>query len=257
MGRLLGLVAQKPIDVHLRAEPAATKEGLPHCVGYSGWGMGWYDGSRPAVFKYPPPEQRAKDSEPLEHTCHSRVVIAHVHDEQAPVGPGNSHPFHYRNWMFAHSGTVNREALANLLEHAHRKSLTGSTDSEVLFHWILQNIKKTRDIVDSIRDALRSVASESMQFVLSNGRWIFAYRTEQPLYAADWSPENFGRPWIAWGSPVRLESRDLAQVRAVFVGSETCGGMNWEPIPAGRLFAVSPRLDRYEIDLEKEADFVH
>lgn len=257
MGRLLGLVAQKPINVHLRAEPAATKEGVPHCVGYSGWGMGWYDGSRPAVFKYPPPEQRAKDSEPLEHTCHSRVVIAHVRDEQAPVGPGNSHPFHYRNWMFAHSGTVNREALANLLEHAHRKSLTGSTDSEVLFHWILQNIKKTRDIVDSIRDALRSVASESMQFVLSNGRWIFAYRTEQPLYAADWSPENFGRPWIAWGSPVRLESRDLAQVRAVFVGSETCGGMNWEPIPAGRLFAVSPRLDRYEIDLEKEADFVH
>ncbi|NMC21247.1 MAG: class II glutamine amidotransferase [Thermogutta sp.] len=253
---MLGLVAQKPIHVHLRAEPAASGEGLPHSAGASGWGIGWYDGSRPAVFKYPTPDQQAKDSEPPAHTCHSRVLIAHVREENAAPRPENSHPFHYRNWMFAHCGTVNREALAGLLEQAHHTSLMGGTDSEVLFHWILQNIKKTRDIVDSIRDALRSISSESMQFVLSNGRWIFAYRTGQPLYAAEWNPGKSGRPWSAWGSPIRLESMDLAEVRAVFVGSETVGGMNWEPIPAGRLVAVSPRLDRYEIDLEQEADFV-
>ncbi len=254
MGRLLGLVAQQPISVHVKADPVPGENGLPHSPGASGWGVGWYDGARPAVVKYPNPEDRSKVSQTLEYRCHSRVFIAHARHENGIPSLENSHPFHYRNWMFAHCGTVDRAELAELLEHAHRTSLMGETDSEVLFHWILQKIKKTRDIVDSIRDALRPVASQSMQFVLSNGRWIFAYRTEQPLYCADW---NASHSWVGWGSPIRLESADLANVRGVFVGSETCGGMNWEPIPAGRLFAISPRLDRYEIELEKAADFVH
>jgi glutamine amidotransferase len=54
----------------------------------------------------------------------------------------NTHPFRYRQWLFAHTGTIDgyprsRERLAESLPEFLRRNVRGDTDSELLFHLFL------------------------------------------------------------------------------------------------------------------------
>jgi glutamine amidotransferase len=105
----------------------------------------------------------------------------------------NTHPFRFRQWLFAHHGTVpNHAALRGEVPDFLRRNLRGETDSEVLFYLLMSELHKTNRIDDplltpsQLRDAtaatLRRVdgATES-SIVATNGRLLVISRLGSPV----------------------------------------------------------------------------
>ena len=110
----------------------------------------------------------------------SRVFVFHVRlGTTGDKTRENCHPFLWERWLFAHNGWVNREALLERLEPERRKALEGQTDSEVYFHWILQNIEEHGE-VEGIKAAVKEVKGlgkhGGLNFILTNGSQLYAYR---------------------------------------------------------------------------------
>ncbi len=92
----------------------------------------------------------------------------------------NSHPFHFKNWIFAHNGSVARDQLKSLLRPDYKSELKGETDSEVYFYFILQCIEEEDgNIINGIKKAINEVKSErhgGLNFLLSDGERLYAFR---------------------------------------------------------------------------------
>ena len=107
MARLFGLIGNRPdLAARVLAFEAdalrARSKGAP-----LGWGLGFYQGGE-VLMRRRPIDDRAGDStsRKLAPTCAPTVVVGHV--RSATVGAlrtENTHPFRYRQWLFAQTGT--------------------------------------------------------------------------------------------------------------------------------------------------------
>ena len=79
----------------------------------------------------------------------------------------NTHPFRYRQWLFANTGTIQgfselRERLSGSLPEFLRRDVRGETDSELLFHLFLSFLHDAGQLAEALvepaatRAALRS-----------------------------------------------------------------------------------------------------
>lgn len=104
----------------------------------------------------------------------ARTVVAHV--RQGTVGStrlDSTHPFSYGGWMFAHNGTVTgfERARPTLVEETlprWRDTYRGTTDSEVLFYWLMSRMAEAGiDPEESCSDLARlvEVFAESVPYV--------------------------------------------------------------------------------------------
>lgn len=248
---LFGIITNKLADLALSfSGDARNAQGAgSSCLA---WGMGWYEGSRPEVVKrIRPTSVRSADAVRVAPNT-SRIFVVYVDDTVLETeDQRNLDPFHYRNWLFAERGAITRDDLVSLLEPAHAETLAGDSPGEAFFHWIVQNIKKTRDLVPSLLDSLRQVAGTDMSFLLSNGRWLFAYRNGQPLYYLE---RRFPTPERSFHYQfpeleAEVSSTTLAGESAVLVSSTKLTGEPWAELPDGYLLAVTPRLDIIMVDL--------
>ncbi|EYF08968.1 class II glutamine amidotransferase [Chondromyces apiculatus] len=200
MARLVGFIGNRP-DLGARA---LHMEGRPFAVRKKtdvvpGWGVGFYQGGE-ILLKRRPLDDRPEVSL-VEMTANLRADILIAHIRKATVGSlrtENTHPFRYRQWLFAHTGTVEaftklrtrmRESLPVFLQ----RDVQGETDSELLFHLFLSFLHDSgqldRPSVDaaSARTALlsslalvdRLCAEEgagpaAMNILLSNPEYLLA-----------------------------------------------------------------------------------
>jgi glutamine amidotransferase len=108
----------------------------------------------------------------------SPIVISHFRKTSGtPPIISNTHPFHWRDWVFAHQGTVfGAEASIPLNETAP----FGDTDSERLFFWIWEEIHATADptaaLVAMLKKAREQLVYSSLNFLMSDGQTLWAYR---------------------------------------------------------------------------------
>ncbi|MGB9689886.1 class II glutamine amidotransferase, partial [Thermogutta sp.] len=167
----------------------------------------------------------------------------------------NLSPFHYRNWLFAQQGNLNREELFRLLDPPHAESLDGESGGEAFFHWIVQNIKKTRDLVPSLLDSLRQVGSDGVAFLLSNGRWLFAYQSGHHLYYLErrFSTSEHIFHYHVTELEANITSSTLATESAILISSKKLSDESWCEVPENHLLAVTPRLDIILVDLAERA----
>jgi len=254
MSWLFGLITNKPADLSLSLR--GPNEHQTNANPAVAWGIGWYEGSRPRVAKqvHTAGTLSAGRSEFSPGT--SRLFLVHFEGNVSGTEKeADLHPFHYRHWLFTHTGTLDRDAFVPLLEPAHVQSLNGDSSSEVFFHWIMQNIKKTRDLVPSLLDSLRDVSQNELSFLLSNGRWLFAYSRGHTLY---YTERRFPVSRGSFSYHVRtmdavISSETLANESAIVVSTDKLSDESWEPIPDGHLLAVTPRLDLILIDLAENS----
>jgi predicted glutamine amidotransferase len=116
------------------------------------------------------------------------------------------HPFlRYKNekyWIFAHNGTIDKELLYELVgeDYLQQNPLTGSgipecdpddtskvIDSELYFLYLLKHIEEnnwnvTYGIAEALVEMMEISFDEAMNFVLSDGRSVWAYRKARTLY---------------------------------------------------------------------------
>lgn len=109
-----------------------------------GTGLGWYDRRpEPALFRSITPAWGDDNLLDLATEIRSPLFLAHVRaGTGTPVQQHNCHPFRYHNWLFVHNGYVAQyERLRrDLLMAVHPDlfvNISGSTDSEILFHLAL------------------------------------------------------------------------------------------------------------------------
>ena len=181
MCQLLGLNANTPTDLMFSFTGFATRADEHK----DGFGIAFFEG--PGV-RLMVDAQSARHS-PIAETVRrypikSENIVAHIRKAtRGPVALENTHPFVRelwgRYWVFAHNGDL--KSFAPRLHGAFRP--VGSTDSELAFCWLMQEMAKAHAGVPSIgeltatlRELLPRVAAHgTFNMMLSNGQALWAH----------------------------------------------------------------------------------
>jgi len=264
MCRLFGLIANKSVDVEFSMLKADVKpfRNLGDERNPDGWGIGWYENNKAKIFK------EGKSAVESEKFCsfakdvRSNIIIVHVRKGTgAPPSEVNSHPFKYKNWIFAHNGSVDRNYLFSLLKDEYRKEIKGQTDSEVYFYWILQCIEESKEVIEGIKKSIDEIINNKnytgLNFLLSDGKFLYSFRYSKKTlkyYYSLWilkrDPSEFGLlEFISKDTSALLRSKALKGERAILVCSEKLTEEKWEEIGFGKLLIIDPDLNIKEVGL--------
>jgi predicted glutamine amidotransferase len=255
MCRLFGLIANKPVDVNFSFTKASKNFVSQSPSNPDGWGVAWYDKGKASVFKE---AIKAKESEylpSLAKNTQTNLMVAHVRKRTAgEIKLENTHPFKYRDWVFAHNGSIKTSPRlrAKLLPDL-RSQILGETDSEIYFYWVLQWIRACQqDVVVGVREAISEITDyheySGLNFLLSDGTSLYAFRYGQnsrgyySLFYLERDPAN---PLHAISQETRqlIEYKLQEDQKAVLVVSEKLtNGESWQEIPCGSLVIIRPNL---------------
>ena len=151
MCRLLGLIANQPVDLEFSLVDAETSFQSLGAENPDGWGMGWYDDGKPGMLKEPLAATHSAELPARGIEKRSNLFVCHVRQGTgAERAERNCHPFVYGNWLFAHNGCICDDCVIRLqgsLEPQHLEAIQGETDSEVCARQVGYVGKLTNDMV--------------------------------------------------------------------------------------------------------------
>ncbi|MEM1029163.1 MAG: class II glutamine amidotransferase [Myxococcota bacterium] len=281
MARLLGLIANRPdlctrfaeyeaeaLSAHWRG-PGRVDQPAPQGAAW-GWGIGFFHAGEVLLKRRPLDERTRLDLGEIIADVRSDIIVAHV--RRATVGAlrtDNTHPFRYRQWVFAQTGTIAsagelRPRLVDSLPDFLQRSLRGDTDSELIFHLFLSFLhdagKLDRPVVavDDVFPALKSslslldrIAGEGgkdsapINVVLATPDYVVAANRGAPMaYRALAGREDF-EPLFRRGGMGRMRLPDLEPCRLCAVASdfgEAGVPEGWTPLASGAMLALT-RVD--------------
>ncbi len=100
----------------------------------------------------------SKDARKLAKNVFGVIIVSHV--RKATHGGAkleNTHPWLYKGYVFAHNGVIrDRNKVLELLSSEYR-DLEGVTDSETLFHLIVQESNSSNDFVEGVKKAIDKI----------------------------------------------------------------------------------------------------
>jgi len=247
MSRLFGLITKEKVDVSflLLKEGVARDKVLLKIK--SGFGLGWYEDMSVKTVKLPLPVEGGKEFWQIGETIHSNIIIFHIREKT--VGEErkyNTHPFSYKNFMFAHIGTINNwKDLENKLTDEWRKQIKGETDSERYFMLIMQywdDDEPERGISRAIKEVKKVSSYSSLNFLLTDGKKLYAYRSgELSLFYLKTIPED-DICCTSVSSNLAIRSRGLKGREAVIVSAEKLSHEGWELLKQDELLIVDENL---------------
>ena len=170
MCQLLGMNCNTPTDIVFSFTGFATRGGLTDHHS-DGWGIAFFEGAGVRTFV---DHQAAVDSPVAQLIKHypikSQHVIAHIRKAtQGRVALANCHPFVRelwgRYWVFAHNGDL-KNFTPELDGPFHP---VGTTDSELAFCYILQQLRKRFGAELPLLADLRIALREIVDFIASHG----------------------------------------------------------------------------------------
>lgn len=144
MARLIGFIGNRPdlgtrvIELEARQLAVHRKPGV-----VPGWGVGFYQGGEFLLKRRPIDDRPQLDFRDITSGIRADMLIAHVRVGTVGVArTENTHPFRYRQWLFAQTGTINafatlRGRLSDSLPQFLLRDVRGETDAELLFHLFL------------------------------------------------------------------------------------------------------------------------
>ena len=179
MARLFGLLgnrsdlagavfAMEATALRVRRDAPTSRPSPESNAGSLGWGIGFWQGGEVLMRRRPVDERDVIDVAAIAADVKADAVVGHV--RSATVGAlrsENTHPFRFRQWLFAQTGTVSafdqvRERMIASVPEFLRSGIRGDTDAEILFHVFLSFLHDAGHLnegvvgEDIVRDALRS-----------------------------------------------------------------------------------------------------
>lgn len=144
MARLVGFIGNRP-DLGTRVLELEAKHLAVHRKPgvIPGWGVGFYQGGEFLLKRRPIDDRPELDFREITRGVRADIVVAHVRVGTIGVARNeNTHPFRYRQWLFAQTGTINafatlRGRLTDSLPQFLLRDVRGETDAELLFHLFL------------------------------------------------------------------------------------------------------------------------
>jgi glutamine amidotransferase len=273
MARLFGMIGNRPdlagrilsaeSDV-LRARALAAPSPL-------GWGVGFYQGGEVLMRRRPIDDRPEIDVAKLAADVRADVLIGHV--RSATVGAlrtENTHPFRYREWLFAMTGTVAqfdqvRERLVASVPEFLRSGIRGETDAEVLFHVFLSFLHDGGNLGDGtapdagvVREALRSSlavadgmtaevggAPGELNILVANGDFIVAAHRNGEMRYRTFSGRADADVIIGEDAQLRRKTPELAQMHFTVVASEFDESVDfsknprWKAVPQNAIVTLT------------------
>lgn len=261
MCRLYGFRATDPTRIEcslVEAQNALLKQSDRDGRGVAnpdGWGIATWDANGLKV------ERRARSAaDDLVFTqvaARARPTTAIAHVRAATVGgpaPGNTHPFHFGPWAFAHNGTLTAfDRIAPLLDTGPFPPL-GTTDSEHIFMWMLRRMpefgldpRRPADSPKPIENLLTAAITDlddmaatvgahtppKLNFLISDGTNLVASRWGNTLYRTF---RDSVTDCEVCGLPHCDEVAD--RYRAVAIASEPITSEEWTEVPDGSIVSV-------------------
>lgn len=245
MARLFGLIGNRA-DLAGRVL-ASEKDALAvHSRGGQlGWGIGFYQGGEVLMRRRPIDDHGTIDVAKVASDVRADLLVGHV--RSATVGAlrtENTHPFRYRQWLFAQSGTLPsfdaiRERLVASVPEFLRSSIRGETDAEILFYVFLSFLHDAGRLNDAImapphaRDALRScvavvdgMAAEvggepsKVNVMASDGETVIALHRGAQMGYRTFSGKGDADALIGDDLGLRRKTPELAQMHFTLLASD-------------------------------------
>ncbi|KYF79497.1 class II glutamine amidotransferase [Sorangium cellulosum] len=246
MARLVGFIGNRPdlgaraIELEDRALVVRRREGV-----IPGWGVGFYQGGEILLKRRPIDDRPEISLVDMTRDVRADILVAHV--RAATVGSlrtENTHPFRYRQWLFAHTGTVEgfarlRSQLSDSLPQFLQRDVRGETDSEILFHLFLSFLHDSnqldRPTVDaaSARAALRSsialvdrlcaeegAGPSAMNIVVTNPEYLLVAHGGTPMAYRIYQGNEDMERLLSDGGLGRMRMPDYAASRLTLVASD-------------------------------------
>jgi glutamine amidotransferase len=196
MGELLYRTRHGLIDESLHSRMGAeTTNG-------DGFGVGWYgvrDPSNPARYRSVNPAWNDFNMRELADHIETPLFLAHIRAAiGSPVQQTNCHPFRRDRWLFVHNGLIAgfhamRRDLLLAVDPSLFNDITGSTDSELLFHLAL-TFGLERDPLGAMEQAVGLVESTARERgVESPVQGTFGISDGERLWAIRYSSEHASR----------------------------------------------------------------
>jgi predicted glutamine amidotransferase len=245
MARLFGLIGNRA-DLAGRVL-ASEREALTvqSPTGQLGWGIGFYQGGEVLMRRRPIDDHASIDVAKVAGDVRADLLVGHV--RSATIGSlrtENTHPFRYRQWLFAQTGTLPsfdsiRERLIASVPEFLRSSIRGETDAEILFYVFLSFLHDAGRLNDAlmkpsqVRDALRScvavvdgMAAEvggdpaKVNLVASDGENIFALARGAQMGYRVFAGKGDADALIGDDLSLRRKTPELSQMHFTLVASD-------------------------------------
>jgi predicted glutamine amidotransferase len=287
MARLLGLIGNRPDlagrilsleSSALRVAAHAAEGGAGAGASPLGWGIGFYQGGEVLMRRRPLDDHDTIDLAQLAGDVRADVLIGHV--RSATVGAlrtENTHPFRYRQWLFAQTGTLPgfeslRERLLATVPGFLRGNIRGETDAELVFHVFLSFLhdagKLDQELVDpaSVSEAMRAsfavidgMAAEvgaepgQVNVVLTNGETLVAVHKNDVescrMYLRELSGKMDADMIIGDDAQLRRRAPELARMHFTLVASDLDEEVRgrWKALSPGSI-VVATRADAPRVE---------
>lgn len=269
MARLIGFIANRPdlCNRFAEYEQATLTCRAPDPDAQWGWGVGFFQSGESLLKRRPLDERRELHCADMLNEVRSDVLVVHIrHATVGALRTDNTHPFRYRHWMFADTGTVDgfgdvRTKLYETLPRFLQRSLRGDTDSELLFHLFLSflhdagklehpmvpladvfpALKSSMALLDRIgRDA--GLSASKLNILLATPDYLVAaHRGAAMGYRVLKGRDDF-EPMFSEEGPGKLRIPDLEPCRLAVVASDFDGGKlpsDWIAVPDKAIVAFT------------------
>lgn len=268
MCRLYAMHANEPTKIEcsmVKAQNALMAQSKGDMQGYEhghGWGVADYADGLPLVEKQVWAAFHGEHFTKAAARVYARTVVAHV--RRATVGGTcleNTHPFHHGRWIFGHNGTVPNfdQVRPRLLEHmdpVHRSDISGTTDSEHVFRYLLSLHLRhpERGLMGAVRTGLTQVirwcaevdpqARVGLNIILTDGDNMVGSRLNRSLFYLTrdhiFECPICGRPHVHHDPQRAYQAIEIASEPITY-------GEDWYEVPNDTLFRVG---EDYRLDME-------
>jgi predicted glutamine amidotransferase len=236
-----------------------------------GWGVGFYQGGEVLMRRRPIDEQPEIDITKVVGDIRADLLLGHV---RAPSVGGlrteNTHPFRYRQWLFAQTGTTNgfhqlRERMAESVPPFLRSGIRGETDSEIIFHLFLSFLHdrgllseaqvEPAAVSSALRGCLALVdsmvaevgeAPTATNIMISDGEFIFALHRGKRMAHCTFQGRADADALIGDDLQLRRRTPDASGLHVVLLASDfddeskvTAVGSRWKALSEHAIVTLS------------------
>jgi len=251
---LFGLYANRLVNVEFSFFETARSLKYLSTFNPSGWGIAWFNGKEWRLHREPIALYESRRAREYVRAVRGLIIVSHVrlatHGDKRVE---NTHPWLYRGrYVFAHNGSLDRETLLELLLPEYR-DLEGETDSEVLFHLVVQETESTGDFTEGVRRAVEKIRSagvrfNSLNFVASDSVNLYALRYAKSnldyytLYYLERPREALYLEKLSEKTAQLIRVKLARGEKALIVASEPLTEEDWLEIPNKHLLVVNRNL---------------
>lgn len=191
---LSSLLYEPPSSLERQSwKPLHQREGAMNA---DGWGVGWWDTTvrpEPARYRTEAPMWTDRSFRSVAEIVHAPAITAAVRSATPPspiVDTGNA-PFSSGSWLFSLNGFVTGfrgevgEELRRAVTHQRAIGIEGTTDSEVLFALVLDQLDAGCSPAEALDHVISQVLARTegrLNLLLSDGAQIFATTCGNSLF---------------------------------------------------------------------------